>query len=132
MDDDLAVRHIISQPGDQRGPARHGMVSTASGVVSRILFGVLDNCSSDGPRSLDLRVSARVISNSRVNVVTAATPAGTRGGLKSSLAARAWCDTGCHFPRAFGWIRMHAGGTFGELDVIKPETTCVIDVDDVG
>lgn len=65
-------------------------------------------------------------------VVTPATPASTRGGLKSSLAARAWCDTGCHFPGAFGRIRMHAKGTFVEVDVIKPETSCVIDVDDVG
>lgn len=83
---------------DQRGSARHGMVSTASGVVSRILFGVLDSCSSDGPRSLDLRVNAHVISNSRAYLVTPAAPASTRGGLKSSLAARAWWDTGCHFP----------------------------------
>lgn len=65
-------------------------------------------------------------------MVTLATPASTRGGLKSSLAARAWWDTGCHFPGAFGRIRMHAKGTFVEVDVFKPETSCVIDVDDVG
>jgi hypothetical protein len=98
MDEELAARHIIAQACDHHGPARHGMVSTASGVVSRILFGVLDSCSSDGPWSLDVRVNAHVISNSRASLVTQAVPAGTRGGLKSSLAARAWWDTGCHFP----------------------------------
>lgn len=41
MDGELAARHIISQLVINSGPAIHGMVSTASGVVSRILFRAL-------------------------------------------------------------------------------------------